>query len=130
VSDLALCEAAVAFWVLGATWALHMYAYRVASALTLTGETLMWRAPRRTRCVDIADLVAIRPAYGGVGDGGIEALELADGTRLLLMVRKGLQDFAAELAARRPGITIEFGLYPRSCERLQFRTGFSRGTPP
>jgi hypothetical protein len=117
-------------WLIGMMVLWRFYTYHVAMALTLSGETLTWRAALRTRRVNAADVVAVRPFCGWAAWGVIEAFELTDGSRLLVMVRKGLPEFARELARRRPGITVEFGVYSKMCERFRRQSGFSRDTVP
>jgi hypothetical protein len=120
----------VSAWLIGMVVHWRFYTYHVAMALTLSGKTLTWRAALRTRRVDAGDVVAVRPFCGWAAWGVIEAFELTDGSRLLVMVRKGLPEFARELARRRPGITVEFGLYSEMCERFRRQSGFSRDTIP
>jgi hypothetical protein len=126
---------AIAFfaaWLVLMVGGILFYTFRVGYALTLSGDTLTWRAVAGpTRSVAVADVVAVRPFGGLTGGGGvIEAIELTDGRPLLVMVRKGLPEFARELVRHRPGISVEFGTYSTMCERLKRQTGFSRHPQP
>jgi transglutaminase-like putative cysteine protease len=117
-----------AVWIVGGTVALRWYTWGVGSAVTVVGETLTWNAPRGARSVNIADLVGVRPYEFDV-TGAMEVFELADGSRLPVMVRKGFEELVADLATRQPDLSVAFGAYSRACERLQRKSGFSRGSP-
>ena len=87
-------------------------------------SVIPWRAPLRSGTVNLGDVLELRPDRFG---SNAEVIQMADGARILVFVRKGFRAFTDELVARRPELPVRFGLQARWLKRLPGWSGFKRG---
>ena len=113
----------VVLWLFALVWNGYWFFLRVAYQLELTGNELRWRAPFRSGVVPLDQLVAMRPHRFG---SSIEVLELREGSKVLVMVRKGFADFAAEVQVAAPQVRVRVGVLARVGERLPGPRGYRR----
>jgi hypothetical protein len=97
-----------AFWLAALVWNSYWFLFRIAYQLDLTERELYWRTPFRNGSIALTDLVELRPHRFG---SSIEVIQLADGAKILVMVRKGFVEFMAENPTSRP-------TGPRPCRPL------------
>jgi hypothetical protein len=104
-------------------WNANWFLLRIAFRLELCGTDLSWQAPLRRGVIKLSDLVEMRPQRFG---SSIEVLVLADGSKVLVMVRKGFVDFMAELQTVAPHVHARVGTFAKIGDRLPGPRGFRR----
>lgn len=110
-------------WVAIAVWNGYWFLLRVVYDLELSDGTLTWRTPLRSGAVSVAELGELRPSRFG---SNLEIIELVDGSRLVVFVRKGFRAFADQLVAVRPDLPVRLGWQARFAERMPGWSGFRR----
>jgi hypothetical protein len=110
-----------ALWLLAVIWNAYWFLLRIAYRLDLSEADLSWRTPLRSGTIALADLVEMRPSRMG---STVEVLSLSDGSKVLVMVRKGFVDFATEIQQIAPHLQVRIGLYAKIGERLPGPRGF------
>jgi hypothetical protein len=110
-------------WVLVVIWNGYWFLFRIAYRLDLTESSLAWRTPLRSGTIALIDLVEMRPSRFG---SSAEVLRLSDGSKVLVMVRKGFVDFMAEVQAAAPHVEARVGTFAKIGERLPGPRGFRR----
>jgi hypothetical protein len=110
-------------WVLGVIWNGYWFLFRIAYRLDLTESSLAWRTPLRSGTIALIDLVEMRPSRFG---SSAEVLRSSDGSKVLVMVRKGFVDFMAEVQAAGPHVEARVGTFAKIGERLPGPRGFRR----
>jgi hypothetical protein len=110
-------------WIAIAIFNGYWFLFRIVYELELDDQILRWRTPLRRGSVALLDIAELRPFRLG---SNIEIIELDDGTRLRVFVRKGFRAFADELAAQRPGLPVRLGFQARMTERMPGWSGFRR----
>lgn len=75
-------------------------------------------------------LFVLSPVVFGIAAWGrnAEAIDLADGRRILVMVQQGFSDFVEDLAASAPGLPITLGRWAGIADRWGGASGYHRGS--
>ena len=94
---------------------------RVAFELELDGETLRWRAPRRSGSTALSNIRAI---YSDGPSSNFVRIDLIVGPRISVVPHLGLQDFVDVLVARRPDLPVRLGRIVQLRERMGLISGF------
>ena len=102
-------------WLGILAWNIYWWVFGLVVSMRVVGESLEWRGFVRTGSLRVGDIVRLRP--GGLGSG-IEVVEVADGTRLSVWVRRGFSEFCDALRELRPEIEVRVGWQGRLAERL------------
>jgi hypothetical protein len=112
-----------AFWLAALVWNGYWFLFRVAYQLDLTEHEICWRTPLRSGSIALTDLVELRPHRFG---SSIEVIQLASGTKVLVMVRKGFVDFMMEIQRLAPQVHARVGAFAKLGNRLPGPRGFRR----
>jgi hypothetical protein len=111
-------------WLAAFCLAAWMFLWRVVYQLQLHDNVLTWKAPLRSGSVCLPDIQAIHPWNWGVN---VEAIDLADGQTLLVMVQKGFRSFIGDVAKMAPAIPIRLGRFSSLADRWpRIGNGYSR----
>jgi hypothetical protein len=113
----------VVLWLLALVWNGYWFLVRIAYRLDLSDTELLWRTPLRNGAIELADLVEMRPYRLGLS---IEVLQLADGSKVLVIVRKGFIDFTKEVNNAAPHVPVRVGAFAKIGDRLPGPRGFRR----
>ncbi len=110
----------VVLWLGVLAWNAYWWLFRIVSELRLDGDYLWWSTPLRSGHIPLRDLVEIRPQRFATN---VEVFKIRGAPSVVVLATKGLQEFTAEIAARRPDLPIRFGWQARLAERMP---GWSR----
>jgi hypothetical protein len=108
---------AVLCW--NANWWLRRVSYRV----DLRARTLHRWAPLRSGEIQMDQLRMVSPSRHGFG---IVDLVSMHGGRVPVLIRRGFAEFAAEVQAAVPHVTVRLNWYSRMVDRLPGSSGFHR----
>lgn len=108
-------------WSAGVVWTGYWFVFRIIYDLELANGELRWRTPLKRGVESLGDVTELRPFLFG---SNIEVVELMDGRRLLVFVRKGFKAFTEELVAARPGLEVRLGLQARMAEKMPGWSGY------
>jgi hypothetical protein len=106
-----------AFWI-GQAYFLFL---RVAYELEFDGDTLRWRSPLRRGEVNLRGVLRVA---SGPGTLPLVTFSVADGSSIMVSVRRGLHDFTEVLVQQRPELSVYLNMHERLIESLGLRSGF------
>ncbi len=111
-------------WLISLGWNAYWWLFRIAVALRLDGDVLLWDAPLSSGAVPLDGLTAVRPMPLV---SKVEVFDLTVGRPVLIIATKGLGAFLEELSATRPDLPVRLGWQGRWAERLPGWSGWRNG---
>jgi hypothetical protein len=96
-----------------AAWNAYWFLFRIALRLTATPEYLEWQGVIRHGRIPINELRRLRPSVVG---SNLEVIECADGTSVIVWVRRGFRAFCDALKELRPELEVRLGWQARAAE--------------
>jgi hypothetical protein len=112
-------------WLAAIAWLGYWGWGRLSYRVEVVDGRLRWRLPlRRGGVAAVADVVRLRPAMMDLA-GGFEVIELADGTKVLVLAHRGLREFGDALGAvKQKPVPVNIGLQARLSERIGLMSWF------
>jgi hypothetical protein len=101
-------------WVFTSVWLLALgftgygFLWRLVYQLELLDDVIRWKTPCRSGSVRLTDIREFHPWLWG---RNAEAIDLMDGRRLLVLLRKGFTSFVADVKQKAPNLPIQVGRY-------------------
>jgi hypothetical protein len=108
-------------WSAACVYITLSFLLRVPYELTLADGLLAWKTPMRSGSVPVSEIRELRPYPSGPN---AELIQLEDGRRLIVLMRKGFQQFLDDLSRAAPGLSLTVSPYfSKLAERSRFQTG-------
>ena len=92
---------------------------RVAYELRIEDHVFVWKTPLRSGSVPVSQIREVRPYPTGRNG---ELIQLEDGRRIIVLMRRGFQDFLNDLSQAAPGLPITVSpFFSKLTERWPFQ---------
>lgn len=93
-------------WMAILAWNFYWWVFGLVVKLRVVGDVFEWQGVVRRGSVPLSNVVRLRPS--GLGSG-MEIVEMADGTHILVWVRRGFRAFCDALREVRPDVEVRIG---------------------
>ena len=110
-------------WCLILLWNAYWFLFRISYRVELEDNQIRWFTPTRQGEFALDDLVSISSPLLLYQ---LSIFKRRSGPSVIMMVQRGLPEFAAEVHQRAPEITVKTGIYARFV-RVSGWDGFQRG---
>jgi len=110
-------------WCLILLWNAYWFLFRISYRVELEGNQIRWFTPLRRGEFALDDLASISSPLLLYQ---LSIFKRRSGPSVIMMVQRGLPEFAAEVHQRSPEVTVKTGIYERFV-RVSGWNGFQRG---
>src|SRR5580704_7696421 len=97
-------------WCLVVVWNAYWFLYRVSYRIEMEGDQIRWFTPLRHGEFAVDDLVSISSSPLTYQ---ISTFKRKSGPSVIIMVQRGLSEFAQEVHQRAPQVAVKTGLYQK-----------------